>query len=107
MSQDNESGKVIFGVLLVIVIHFLVWSLVFSLVYKIPQGLGTLPYQIMNYFKYGALNIGISQIVYVVPVLIELNRRQQAAVAKGVIIGAILTALLNGGCWLLFSGTIK
>jgi hypothetical protein len=45
--------------------------------------------------------IGISQLIYIIPLLIRLIRQQEWGLMKGVIIGAVLTALLNGGCWLL------
>lgn len=46
--------------------------------------------------------ISITQLIYVIPVMIWLRKRQQLALNKGVIIGAVITALLNGGCYLLF-----
>lgn len=50
---------------------------------------------------YGLFGIGLSQMIYITPVLIYLRKRQAWGLFKGVIIGAILTILLNGGCWLL------
>ena len=47
--------------------------------------------------------ISITQLIYVSPTLIWLWRRQQFALEKGVVIGAIITVLLNGGCYLLFT----
>ena len=49
------------------------------------------------------LGIGIAQLVYVVPMIIWLYRQRKWELMKGVIIGAVITALLNGGCWLLFA----
>ena len=53
---------------------------------------------------FGIFGIGITQLLYVVPLCIWLHRRGRADTAKGVIIGAVLTFLLNGGCFLLFFG---
>jgi hypothetical protein len=47
------------------------------------------------------LAIGLAQAIYVVPAIVVLSRRQQWGLMKGVIVGAVITALLNGGCWLL------
>ena len=47
--------------------------------------------------------ISITQLIYVIPILIWLRRRQQFALEKGVTIGAIITVLLNGGCYLLLT----
>ena len=43
------------------------------------------------------------QLLYVIPLCIWLQRQQQIAIRRGIIIGAVITALLNGGCFLLFS----
>jgi Na+/proline symporter len=47
--------------------------------------------------------IGLAQLIYVIPAIIILNRRRKWGWMKGVIIGAVITALLNGGCWLLLN----
>jgi hypothetical protein len=44
---------------------------------------------------------GIVQLVYVIPLVIYLKRKRRYEFMKGVIAGAVITALLNGGCWLL------
>ncbi len=59
-----------------------------------------------NFFVVPALSsagISITQLIYVIPTLILLRRRQQDALEKGVVIGAVITALLNGGCYLILS----
>ncbi len=48
--------------------------------------------------------IGIVQLLYVIPLAIHLKRQQKVETMKGVIIGAIITILLNGGCWLWMLG---
>ncbi len=59
-----------------------------------------------SFFTIAALSsagISITQIIYIIPTIIWLNRRGQFALKKGVIIGAVITALLNGGCYLILS----
>ncbi|MBD0345125.1 MAG: hypothetical protein ICV63_09955 [Coleofasciculus sp. Co-bin14] len=47
----------------------------------------------------------MTQFIYVIPVVLWLKRQQRWGLMKGIIIGAVLTALLNGGCWLWVSFT--
>jgi hypothetical protein len=44
--------------------------------------------------------ISIIQLIYVIPRGSHLFKNQQLARLKGTTIGAIITFLLNGGCWL-------
>lgn len=53
-------------------------------------------------FGYALTGIGISQLMYVVPYVIRLHRRREWGLMKGVIIGAVLTALLNAACYIQF-----
>jgi hypothetical protein len=50
--------------------------------------------------------IGFSQLIYIVPLCLYLNRKQQWNWMKGIIIGACITALLNGGCWLILQNSL-
>jgi hypothetical protein len=59
------------------------------------------PSQITIAALYGAGGIGIFQLLYVVPRSLALKRQQRWSRLKGVIIGSVLVALLNGGCWIL------
>jgi hypothetical protein len=44
---------------------------------------------------------GLTQFIYVIPREIYLYRKKRWPRFKGVLIGAAIAALLNGGCWLL------
>lgn len=48
--------------------------------------------------------IGITQLLYVIPLIIWSIVKRRWEFMKGVIIAAVLTALLNGSCWLILSG---
>jgi hypothetical protein len=50
----------------------------------------------------GAIGFFFWQLLYVIPLIIWLKRRRKMGMMKGVIIGAVLTALLNGSCYLLW-----
>lgn len=44
--------------------------------------------------------IGITQLLYAVPMCIKLRRRGHFDEAKGAVIGMVITALLNGSCFI-------
>lgn len=44
--------------------------------------------------------IGIFQLLYIIPILLWLRRDRRWSYMKGVAIGVVITALLNGGCWI-------
>jgi heme/copper-type cytochrome/quinol oxidase subunit 4 len=48
--------------------------------------------------------VGLVQLAYILPICIYLQRRGRANWMKGIIIGACITVLLNGGCWILLGG---
>jgi hypothetical protein len=48
------------------------------------------------------LAIGLTQILYAVPLCLSLSRQDRPAVVKGVWIGVVLTLFLNGSCFALF-----
>lgn len=97
MVQRNEILGIVLGILLLFVIHILtVIALLFLSSY--------LPFFNRNYnFFFIPVSIGLWQIVYVIPLILLMKRKQQWGLMKGVIICAVLTALLNGSCWILFT----
>jgi hypothetical protein len=48
------------------------------------------------------LGIGLTQLLYVIPLGIYFHRLGRSNMVKGLMIGAIITALLNGGCFIFF-----
>lgn len=100
MSQQNEFWKVTQGILLLFLIHALAASVISSLSYLLQIIYG-------GYTALGVLIIGfggfsLCQLLYVIPVCIWLKRKRKNLMMKGVIIGAVITALVNGGCFLMF-----
>ena len=97
MSRKNENEIVIvLGFVLILVIHALVTS---ALILASPY----LPYFNREYrFFFIPASIGLWQIVYVIPLIILMKKKQQWGLMKGVIICAVFTALLSGGCWVFF-----
>jgi hypothetical protein len=43
--------------------------------------------------------IGITQLLYVVPMVVHFRKKQEFGVAKGIVIAASVTFLLNSACW--------
>jgi hypothetical protein len=55
---------------------------------------------------YSLMGIGLLQLIYVIPRVLFLKRQARWAKMKGVIIGAVIVALLNGGCWFIL-GSVR
>ena len=100
MSQINETKGIVSGIFLLMGLH-LAALILRSILGPIFISIGGIGYYIARFLGLGIFGIGISQLIYVVPAIIVLRRRRHFAVLKGLIIGATITALLNGGCWLL------
>jgi hypothetical protein len=66
--------------------------------------IGASLYEPLTGLIFVAAGIGLVQFVYILPICVYLNRRREWDLMKGVIIGACLSLLLNGGCWLLVGG---
>jgi len=99
-TQPNELLEIIKGFFLLFLVHFLVGAglTVLGTVINVVFGNSSFPTVLMI----GALfYCGLSQLLYVIPLTIWLKRRGKIGMMKGVIIAAVLTALLNGGCFLL------
>ncbi len=112
MSRRIEITGIILGILLLIGMHFAAFLLICVIVGIIsimPTPIGnsiSKSYLWLTLIILPFIGIGLFQILYVIPVVLWLKRRQEWGLMKGVIIGAVLTALLNGGCWLLvYSGS--
>ena len=105
MWQINEKKGIVSGIFFLIGLHIaavilgiIVLLIHFSLV-------GQDNYLTLLLFGSFFAGLGIVQLIYVIPAIFILRRRRNFTLVKGVIIGAVVTALLNGGCWLfVYSG---
>lgn len=87
--------KVILGVFMTFGLHVVVWLLlviVVSYLTYIPA-LSSLSFV----WTLGIVSLGLSQLFYIIPLVLYLARRRKFSWMRGVIIGATMTALLNGG----------
>jgi hypothetical protein len=76
-----------------IVAGFLVFSFANAL-----SGISAFFQQIVLLLLLAFLFLGISQLLYVIPILIRLQLQGQYGRLKGVLIGALLTAIIDAGC---------
>lgn len=90
MSQRREFVQVIWGILILLGLN--------ALYVGICLAIASLGVNVAVIYTFA---IGISQLLYVVPLCIWLKRKNRMSMMKGVIIGAVITALLNGGCWII------
>lgn len=107
MSRRNEVKGIIVGVILLFLAHVVAFYLLFGLLYLITITNTSNANPIFTYlttdyqFLYVIAAPGLTQLIYVIPACYWLKRQRRFGMMKGVIIGAVITALLNGGCWLL------
>jgi hypothetical protein len=55
----------------------------------------------LNFFLFMLLGVGLTQLLYVGPAILYFQGRRRSEVVKGLLLGALLTILLNGGCFIL------
>jgi hypothetical protein len=98
MSQQNQLWEIIKGILLLIAMHAVAILIIFAISYilQITQG----GYAGLSFF-FALAALFLIQLLYVIPTCIWLKRKRKPLMMKGVIIGAVITALVNGGCFLL------
>ncbi len=100
MSQKNNFWEVTQGVLLVLLINTLVILSICLLILIIHLNSN----HAYMYFILGIIGFGgffIWQLLYVIPICIWLKRKRKRLMMKGVMIGALITALINGSYFLL------
>lgn len=115
MTRRDEPLDLLRGIALLLGAHilaFIIGGLAIQLIFLIANVLPA-PFN-DSLTSFAALSMvsaimgwGIFQLVYVIPLVIYLRRKRRYELMKGVIVGAVITALLNGGCWLLLIGATK
>jgi hypothetical protein len=103
MSQRNEILQILLGIFILFGLHLLAGGIIFGLGLLSGQIFGYSSYSYIGIWIIGASGFFIWQMLYVIPLCIWLRRQQRLEMMKGVIVGAVITALLNGSCFLLFS----
>ncbi|NEO11021.1 MAG: hypothetical protein F6K59_09355 [Moorea sp. SIO3F7] len=94
MRNSNKKNPMVIGSLVVIFINLVIALICWRIA---QQSTG---YDGLFYFFILSM-IGIAQLVYVIPALIVLRLLGRWELIKGVILGGLITGLLNLGAWFL------
>lgn len=97
-NEPNEPCEIIKGMLLLLGCHLLAGVFIVFLGFIISSIFGV--DTASNVGLVGIMGFLFWQLLYVLPLTIWLKRRGKLSMMKGVIIGAVLTALVNGACYL-------
>ncbi len=100
MTQQNQFWGITHGILSLIVMHLLAIIVILIAAHIIQPMYGE--YIGLATIFFGLAGLFLWQLLYVIPVCIWLKRNRNLFMMKGVIIGAVITALLNGTFFLMF-----
>jgi hypothetical protein len=100
VTQRNQPVGILLGFLMLMGLHLLGLGVVHLLGMALQASEG-------GYAYLGVLIIALPslflwQLLYVIPSLFYFRQRGNPGIVKGLIAGAVLTALLNGGCSIVF-----
>lgn len=105
MVRPNHKLDVLAGMILLVLCHVIAVAIgyvLYILGIKFSLFSGLVPVLLFELFS-----IGLTQVIYVVPLCMWLRRRRQLDMMKGVIIAATITVLLNGSCFLVVLNIIN
>lgn len=102
-TPQNEILEIVKGMALLLGCHVVAGVLIFLLGLMVAV-VGVAGYFFIYPWVIGAAGFLFWQLLYVIPLIITLRRRGRTAMAKGVIIAAVLTALVNGACFISMFG---
>ena len=90
---EQSKGSIWVGLALTLGLHVLVQGLTLFIIGAVVRGEQGL---ILAFLP--LMYIGVSQLVYIIPAILIARRKGDTEIAKGLIIGASLTFLLNAAC---------
>ncbi|MEA5466227.1 hypothetical protein [Leptothoe sp. PORK10 BA2] len=96
--QQDELTQIIRGFTLLMGLHCIAIMLIFIVGFGIGMIAGG--YTFLGIWIVGAMGFLFWQLLYVIPLILRFRHRRQFAMMKGIIIGATITALVNGACFL-------
>jgi len=100
MSERNEFSQFIRGVFVIFGLHILFVFIVQSIgIFLQVLNLQYLNQILSKISSYVFLRIDITQLIYTIPYCLFLDKKRRYAEMKGAILGIIITALVNGACW--------
>jgi hypothetical protein len=89
--DQKELQKAIAGIVMLLSLHILAYVTLGILAYIIGQFNTVISSKLIFAFFY----IGLLQFIYVIPVTSWLKQKKQLSARKGMIIGSVVTALVN------------
>lgn len=94
--ETQSKKKLVYGMMLTFGLHILIFGILGAIA-------STMSLYDSWFFVLLApvIFIGLAQLIYVLPIVLILKRKEEFTMMKGVIIAGVITALLNGGCWLM------
>jgi hypothetical protein len=104
MVRPNQKLDVLAGMVLLVLCHAVFVSLSYAvhiLSLQTWSASSNMPWGNIFILAYLPFAIGLTQLIYVIPLCLWLRRRRQLDMMKGVIIAATITVLLNGSCFLV------
>ena len=106
MFRQNQLAS---GILLVLGINFILVAIGFilSIIFEQTSNTSSTNLGLLLIIVPFCWLIGLGQFLYIIPLIIWLARQRQGESIKGVIIGAVITILLNGGGCFLLSNSLK
>ena len=60
---------------------------------------GVLPFSLGELALGSLAIVGVTQLIWIVPIIVHFRKRNEPETVKGVMIGAGIVALLNAACW--------
>ncbi|HEY9889769.1 MAG TPA: hypothetical protein V6D02_15285 [Candidatus Obscuribacterales bacterium] len=90
------------GFMILMLCHAFAGALIFALGFGVGRVAGS--YSFFAIWVVGYMGFLFWQMLYAIPLIICFRRRGELARMKGVLFGAVLTALVNGACFLYFYG---
>ncbi|MEL6775781.1 MAG: hypothetical protein AAFO06_00880 [Cyanobacteria bacterium J06597_16] len=105
MTTPDRPVNIFIGVMSVFLGHILITLLMFLLVW-IESFITPNSSDLASFLLLAFFGIGITQLLYVVPLALWLRNRGRFDTMKGVVIGAALTVLLNGSCFVIMTGAL-
>ncbi|MBE9009844.1 hypothetical protein IQ250_06460 [Pseudanabaenaceae cyanobacterium LEGE 13415] len=112
MSRRNTSDPVGQGALIAFATNFVAAAIYYLITVVLIQSKlvysTSFPWakQLFNLCMLLFWGIGFSQIIHLIPIGLWLRQRRQSEKLKGLIIGAITTCLLCGGCFVVFGQAV-
>ncbi|PSB04272.1 hypothetical protein [Merismopedia glauca] len=103
MSNRNEPLDIFNGIVIAFGFNIIAAGTLFFLAASIGQISAILAQMCL----FAIAGIGIFQVLYIIPYAMKLKRDGQIAMMKGLIIGAVIVALLNSACWLSLTNAYK